>query len=201
VPDEVRAVPAERVLAATEPLEPLLGAGSVMPGRYFVEGGRGLPAWFLRALSPGLAAGGRVLWLDAGNAFDAYGVSYFARAAGWDPRRVLARVELARPFNLFQLETMVCRKVPARWRGEPVVISDPMPLFYDEDVPAFQARRVLRAVDAGMRALPAAWLVLATGRAAPPERAGWLEELAQGARGRAVLRAEGEIGRLEKTTR
>jgi len=44
-------------------------------------------------------------------------------------------VDLARPFNLYQLETMVKVKVPDRWQGEPIVIADPMPLFYDEDVP------------------------------------------------------------------
>ena len=201
VPDKTRAVPAETVLAATETLKPLLSAGRILPGLYVATGPRSLPSWFLRALSPALKLGGRILWLDAGNAFDAYGASYFARSAGWNPREILARIDLARPFNLFQLETMVCRKVPERWHGEPVVVSDPMPLFYDEDVRAAEAHRVLCAVIEGMLALPAAWIVLAPEREAPAERSGWLEELARGARGRAVLRAEGEIGRLEKTTR
>lgn len=201
MPHEVPAVPAESFLAATEPLKPLLGVGRLLPGCYVVTGPRVLPSWFLRAVSPALQRGGRVLWLDAGNAFDAYGVSYFARRAGWNPREILARVDLARPFNLFQLETMVRQKAPKRWRGEPIVISDPMPLFYDEDVPAREAYRVLRGVIGGMRALPAVWVVLASERAAPPERSGWLEELTRGALGRAILQAEGEVGRLEKTTR
>ena len=98
------------------------------------------------ALTPALKQGGRLLWIDAGNNFDAYGISYFARRAGWDPKEILARVDVARPFNLFQLETMIRHKVPRRWRGEPIVISDPMPLFYDKDVPVHEARRVLRGV-------------------------------------------------------
>lgn len=201
MPHEPRAVPTHTVLAATETLKPLLGVGGFLPGRYFVTGPRALPAWFLAAVSPALKRGGRVLWLDAGNSFDAYGVSYFARSAGWNPREILSRVDLARPFNLFQLETMVCHKVPERWGGEPIVVSDPMSLFYDEDVPAKEAWGVLCRVIEGMRALPAVWIILATERKPPEGRTEWLEELARGTLGRAALRAEGGIGRLEKTTR
>jgi len=193
--------PFENCLAVTETLKPLLGVGGFLPGRYVITGQGELPAWFLRAMCPALARGGRMLWLDAGNGFDAYGVSYFARAAGWDAREILRRVDLARPFNLFQLETMVRRKVPEKWRGEPIVISDPMGLFYDEDVPARQAWDVLCGVIEGMRALPAVWILLGAERRAPEGRTEWFEALAAGARARAVLRARGEVGRLEKTTR
>ena len=153
--------------------------GFMLPGRYVATGQRMLPTWFLSALAPALKQGGRLLWLDAGNTFDAYGVSYFARSAGWNPKEILARVDLARPFNLFQLETMIRQKVPRRWRGEPIVISDPMPLFYDEDVPVLEARRVLRSVLDGMDALPAVWLILSVDRKPPPSRAGWVDELAR----------------------
>jgi hypothetical protein len=192
---ENRAAPDENLLATAETLRPLVGTGAVLPGNYFISGPRELPSWFLRAVSAGLARGGKILWLDAGNGFDAYGVSYFARAAGWDPKDILRRVELARPFNLYQLETMVTKKVPARWRGEPVVIADPMPLFYDEDVPVKEARDVLRRTAAGMERLAAAWIVLAPERKAPEGREGWTEIFARGARGRAVLGAEGELFR------
>jgi hypothetical protein len=155
----------------------------------------------LSGVATALKQGGRILWLDAGNAFDVYGVSYFARSAGCNPKEILSRIDIARPFNLFQLETMIRQKVPRRWRGEPIVISDPMPLFYDEDVPVHEARRVLRSVLDGMNALPAVWLILAIERDAPPERRGFLEELSRGARGHATLRREGDAGRLEKTAR
>jgi hypothetical protein len=141
------------------------------------------------------------MWLDASNAFDAYGVSYFVRSAGWNPKDILSRIDLARPFNLFQLETMVRQKVPRRWRGEPILISDPMPLFYDEDVPVAEARRVMRGVIDGINALPAVWLILTVDREAPPERADFLDELCRGANGHATLRRVGDEGRLEKTAR
>jgi hypothetical protein len=164
-------------------LQPFLGGGRLAPGHYAVSGSRELPSEFLKALCPALLGGMKVLWLDAGNSFNAYGAGCASRFLGADARAALARVELARPFNLYQLETMVRVKVPERWRGEPVVIADPMPLFYDEDVPASAARRVLTRVLEGMAALPAAWLVLAVERPAPPGRERWERDLIRCARG------------------
>jgi len=163
--------------------QPLLLDGTLSPGRYVVSGPGDVAGRFLTALCPALLGGARVLWLDAGNSFNAYGAAYASRAFGADARVALARVELARPFNLYQLETMVKVKVPERWRGEPVVIADPMPLFYAEDVPAAAARRVLARVLEGMMSLPAAWVVLTTDRPAPQGREGWEDELSRHARG------------------
>jgi len=187
---------ASPALSENGPLGPLF-AGGPAPGLYLARGPRAMPAWFLSAFVPALAGGGTVFWLDAGNCFDAHGASYSSRRAELDPRRILSRVSLARPFNLFQLETMVLKKLPALWRGEPIVVSDPMPLFYDEDVPAAEARRVLERVRAGMEALPAAWLLLAVEHPAPAGRERWLEDWTRGARARARLRRRGEDSRLE----
>lgn len=176
-------VPAGNPLAGTESLGPLLTDGRMLPGRYVVSGPRDLTGRFLTALCPALLTGARVLWLDAGNSFNAYGLGYASRFFGADARAALSRVDLARPFNLYQLETMVKVKVPERWRGEPVVIADPMPLFYDEDVPAAGARKVLARVLEGMLALPAVWLVLLRDREAPAGREGWEESLSKTARG------------------
>ena len=75
-------------------------------GVYTALGSSALPSWFLAELCPALGRGLRVCWIDAGNGFDAYGLGRTARALGFDPRRVLANVRLARPFNVFQLETI-----------------------------------------------------------------------------------------------
>ncbi len=170
-------------LAAIEPLKPLLHNGVFPEGRYVVSGPRDLTGRFLTALCPALLNGMRVLWLDAGNSFNAYGLGYASRFFGTDSRAALAHVDLARPFNLYQLETMVKVKVPQRWRGEPIVISDPMPLFYDEDVPIAAARRVFTHILEAMTALPAVWLVLAVDRQPPKGREGWEEQLSRCARG------------------
>ncbi|MFI5351084.1 MAG: hypothetical protein ACHQ2Z_16190 [Elusimicrobiota bacterium] len=173
----------ENSLAGTESLGPLLSDGRILPGHYVVSGPRDLTGRFLTALCPALLGGTRVLWLDAGNSFNAYGLGYASRFYGANARAALSRVELARPFNLYQLETMVKVKVPERWRGEPIVVADPMPLFYDEDVPAAAARRVLARVLEGMMSLPAVWLVLVRDREAPAGREGWEEQLHKSARG------------------
>jgi hypothetical protein len=153
------------------------------PGRYVVSGPGDVPGRFLTALCPALLTGGRVLWLDANNDFNAHGAGYATRCLGADARAALANIQLARPFNLYQLETMIKVKVPERWRGEPVVIADPMPLFYDADVPAAAARRVLARVLEGMALLPAAWIVLMRDRAAPDGRLRWEEEFTRRAAG------------------
>ena len=136
-------------LALSGGLSALVPADPPAPGLYLAAGPRLLPSWFLSALLPALGRGGRVFWIDAGNDFNAYGASYAARSLGFDPKPLLARVSLARPFNLYQLRTMVCGSLPKVWRGEPVVVSDPMGLFYDEDVPAADAKRV--ATEAAQR--------------------------------------------------
>ncbi len=174
---------AESALAGTESLRPLLQDGRIAPGHYVVSGPRDLPGRFLTTLCPALLSGTRMLWLDAGNSFNAYGLGYASRFFGANARAALARVDLARPFNLYQLETMVKVKVPDRWNGEPIVIADPMPLFYDEDVPIAAARRVLTRVLEGMMALPAVWLLLTVDRKPPEGREGWEQQLSRSARG------------------
>ena len=163
------------------------------PGRYLAVGDGRLPRWFLSELAAALGRGLHVTWVDAGNSFDAYGLSYAARAAGFDPKLVLSRVLVARPFNLFQLETMVCEKLPvlsgstslttggveglSPSAGYPIVLSDPLALLYDDDVPLEEAAGVFERVRAGMRALPALWLTLAVTRQAPKGREHWLDVL------------------------
>jgi hypothetical protein len=176
-------------------LSPLFSRGPA-PGVYAALGPRLLPSWFLWALEPALKARTEIFWLDAGNSFDAYGASYAAKALGWEPKDILKKIQLARPFNLFQLETMVRVKLPARWKGEPIILSDFFPLFYDEDVELPEARKVFRGVLDGMKALPAVWLVLAVEREAPKGREGWLPELLKSCAGVADL--HGPQWRLEK---
>ncbi|MBI5622670.1 MAG: hypothetical protein HY924_02710 [Elusimicrobia bacterium] len=139
-----------------------------LPGLYALQGPSEAAPRLLRGLAQGLAAGLSLFWIDAGNAFDAYGLGSACRAGGLDPRQALSRVRLSRPFNMFQLETVVCQKLPLSWRGEPVVLSDPLALLHDPDAPAGKAARVWERVLAGMRALPAVWLVLAVRRKPPP---------------------------------
>lgn len=169
------------------------------PGLYTAVGPGSLPSWFLSALTPALGTPGppALFWIDAGNGFDAYGGAGAARAAGGDPRRALARIRLARPFNVFQLETMVSRKLPQLWRGEPVVLSDPLGPFHDADLPDEDARKVLPRVLEGMARLPAVWMVLAVLRQELPGRGGVLKAFLKESRRTVLLGPEGRLRRLE----
>ncbi|PCI36925.1 MAG: hypothetical protein COB53_08020 [Elusimicrobia bacterium] len=136
-----------------------------------ILGSSWLPAWFLSALSPTLARGKRVYWIDVGNRFDAYGLSRTARNQGLDPRKALAGVQLARPFNVYQLETMVRTKLPAVWKGEPIILSDPLAPFLDEDLPMEEMERLLPKFLDALHRLPAQWIILGVERKTTPERA------------------------------
>ena len=86
----------ETALAGTESLRPLLQDGRIAPGHYIVSGPRDLPGRFLTTLCPALLSGTRVLWLDAGNSFNAYGLGYASRFFGANARTALAREMAAR---------------------------------------------------------------------------------------------------------
>jgi hypothetical protein len=162
---------------------PILGRFNITPevppstGLHTIVGSSWLPAWFLSELAPTLQRGTHLHWIDVGNRFDAYGFSRTARDLGISPQRALAQIQLARPFNAYQLETMLREKIPASWKGQPIVLSDPMAPFLDEDLPIAEARELMRRTLAAMRRLPALWLILAVERKMAPERERLFEEL------------------------
>ncbi|MBI5596102.1 MAG: hypothetical protein HY928_08450 [Elusimicrobia bacterium] len=149
-----------------------------------VVGSSWLPAWFLSALCPALERGMSVRWIDAGNRFDAYGLGRTARDSGADPRRVLNHVRLARPFNAFQLESMLGRLGSETGPEDPVVVSDPLALLYDEELPDEEARRLAPRLARALKALPSNCVVLTVERQTSPERA---------ALGEAVLAASDRV--------
>ncbi|MCX5795399.1 MAG: hypothetical protein NTY77_07900 [Elusimicrobia bacterium] len=182
--------------ALPQSLEPMLSSQPLQAGIYTALGGRLLPSWFLRSLVPALAQGARVFWIDAGNSFDAHGLSRTAQALGLEPRRILSRISLARPFNVFQLQTMVKTKLPALWKGEPVVLCDPLGPFYDEDLPDAEVPKALAGLLEGLRRLPAVWLVLAVMRKRPEGRQDVLQALVRQSKRLAWLEEDGQAPRL-----
>lgn len=157
------------------------------PGYDLAVGPDGFPSWALAALVPGLIGGGRVMWVDASNRFDLYGLARAARARGADPNQVLRRIELARPFTAFQLEKMVSKLLTLPHR-RPVVLSDPLALFYDDELPLADARRLFAFFLDRITRLDRPALVLALQRRPPPERAGFSRQLLARAAASAVFR-------------
>jgi hypothetical protein len=164
------------------------------PGYALAVGPGGFPSWALAALVPGLIGGGRVMWVDASNRFDLYGAAREARALGADPGEVLHRIELARPFTAFQLEKMASKLLSLPHK-RPVVLSDPLALFYDDELPLEDARRLFTSFLDHIARLDRPALVLALRRQPPPERADFSRRLLARANASTVLSSDGG-GRL-----
>jgi hypothetical protein len=128
-----------------------------------------------------------VLWVDAANRFDAHGLAKAAWARGLDARAVLGRVQVARPFNAFQLTALVTDKLP-RLAPAPVVLADPLAPFYDDELPLEDARRAFERFRLGLAGIPGPVVALLVGREAPIGRREFAPRLV--ARAASVLRLD-----------
>jgi hypothetical protein len=97
----------------------------------------------------GVAQGLRVLVVDAANRFDPYQLAREGRKRGLPPGVVLQQVQVARAFTCHQLVQLVQEGLPAALAGEEramVIILGPCSLFYDEQVPLAERRRLFRTM-------------------------------------------------------
>jgi hypothetical protein len=93
----------------------------------------------------GAARGAQVLVVDAANRFDPYGLVRQARGYGLTPAQALARVRVARAFTSHQLVRLLQEILPPHLTpGALVVLLGPVSLFYDEQVPLAERRRLFR---------------------------------------------------------
>ena len=168
-------------------------------GLHLVIGSRLLPAWMLASLCPLLTGDNSVFWIEGRHGFDAHALGKMARARGMDPRNVLSRVQLARPFSAFQMETLITKKLPAATRPpfRPVILSDPLSLFYDEELPEKDARRTFSGFLDGLKNLSVPVLGLVVERESPRRR--FLDELLKISRGTARLTKDELFPKLETT--
>jgi hypothetical protein len=103
-----------------------------------------------------VARGGRVLVVDAANRFDPFGLVREGRARGLAPGEVLSRVQVARAFTCHQLvrllqEELVRNLAP----GSLVLVLGPVSLFYDEQVPLAERRRLFKKLTETLSAVKA----------------------------------------------
>jgi hypothetical protein len=142
--------------------------GSLIP--YFwhtaldpVQAGRGALMWgeHIRPLAAAAAAwgvvrGAQVLVVDAANAFDPYRLVREARAAGLAPRYTLTRVQVTRAFTSHQLVRLLEEELARRLEpGHLVLVLGPVSLFYDEQVPLAERRRLFAKMTATLAAVKA----------------------------------------------
>jgi len=117
-----------------------------------LQPGRGVLLWggHLRALAAaaaawGVARGAPVLVVDAANRFDPYGLVREAARRGLSPQAALTRVHVARAFTSHQLVRLLTETFPAILEpGSLVLLLGPVSLFYDEQVPLGERRRLFQ---------------------------------------------------------
>jgi hypothetical protein len=114
--------------------------------------GRGVLLWGgqMRALAVvaavwGVARGAPVWVVDAANRFDPYQLVREAVKGNLAPQEVLARVRVARAFTSHQLVRLLTETFPASLKpGSLVLVLGPVSLFYDEQVPLSERRRLFQ---------------------------------------------------------
>jgi hypothetical protein len=111
--------------------------------------GAGMRPLTAAAAAWGVARGLRVFVLDAANRFDPYQLAREGRKRGLRPEQVLSRVWVARAFTCHQLVQLVQDSLPAQLAGVEnalVILLGPCSLFYDEQVPLAERRRLFRSL-------------------------------------------------------
>jgi hypothetical protein len=133
-----------------KPLDP--SPRNLLPYLAPLRPGRGVLLWggYLRALTAAAAAWGAAreapVWVvDAANRFDPYQLVREAASRNLSSGEALSRVRVARAFTSHQLVRLLQETFPARLApGSLVLVLGPVSLFYDEQVPWGERRRLFR---------------------------------------------------------
>ena len=119
--------------------------GPLMPGRGALLWGESIRSLATIAAAWGVARGGRVLVVDAANHFDTYSLVREGRERGIDQQSLLAKVQVARAFTCHQLVRLCQEELSGHIEsGSLVLVLGPVNLFYDEQVPLAERRRLFR---------------------------------------------------------
>jgi hypothetical protein len=116
---------------------------SLTPGRAVLLWGEPFRPLAAAASAWGVARGARVLVVDAANAFDPYRLVREARGRGISRAAALSRVRVARAFTSHQLVRLLKEELSGEL--EPlslVLVLGPVSLFYDEQIPLAERRRL-----------------------------------------------------------
>ncbi len=118
------------------PLKP--GRGALLWGEHLRPLAAAAAAW-------GVARNASVLVVDAANRFDPYGLMREAARRGVSAQAALAGVRVARAFTSHQLVRLLAETFPASLApGSLVLVLGPVSLFYDEQVPVSERRRLFQ---------------------------------------------------------
>jgi hypothetical protein len=115
-----------------------------------------------------LEAGGldsTVFFIDGGNQSDPYLFSSFARQRGLKPAVAMRRVATCRVFTIYQLADLISEhlvRAADDYAAKLVVVSDLLGTFNEPELDEREARRLLGAVEDGIKRVKKNSLVLAT---------------------------------------
>jgi hypothetical protein len=113
------------------------------PGRGVLLWGGRLRALAAAAAAWGVARGAPVWVVDAANRFDPYQLVREAVIRNLSPQEALTRVRVARAFTSHQLVRLLAETFPPILEpGSLVLVLGPVSLFYDEQVPLRERRRL-----------------------------------------------------------
>ncbi len=131
--------PSVRQTALSRYLAPL------KPGRGVLLWGDHLRGLAAAAAAWGVARGAQVLVVDAANRFDPHQLVRESAHRHLPPGEALSRVRVARAFTSHQLVRLLKETFPAHLApGSLVLVLGPVSLFYDEQVPLQERRRLFR---------------------------------------------------------
>jgi hypothetical protein len=117
--------------------------GPLQAGRGVLLWGEGMRALAAAAAAWGVGRGAPVLVVDAANRFDPYALAREARRRGLAPETALSRVQVARAFTSHQLLHLLHGELLPRLEpGALMLVLGPVSLFYDEQVPLAERRRL-----------------------------------------------------------
>ncbi|MGP8050995.1 MAG: hypothetical protein ACLPYB_10325 [Desulfobaccales bacterium] len=117
----------------------------LQPGRGILLWGGQLRPLAAAAAAWGAARGAPVLLVDAANLADPYALVREARTLGLAPREALDRVRISRAFTCHQLVRLLREILPPFLSpGCLVLLLGPVSLFYDEQVPLPERRRLFQ---------------------------------------------------------
>ncbi|MBM4286458.1 MAG: hypothetical protein FJ128_14620 [Deltaproteobacteria bacterium] len=124
------------------------------PGRAALLWGGSLRPLAAAAAAWGAVRSAGVLVLDAANVFDPYQLLREARLRGLSRHEALHRVRVARAFTCHQLVRLAAEELaPALAPGHLVLVLGPATLFYDEQIPLPERRRLCRLLTATLAAV------------------------------------------------
>ncbi len=112
-----------------------------------------------------LARGGPLRVLDGGNRFRAHELARALRRQARDLSSALRRVQLARAFTCYQMETLLKESLPL---PQPTLVLDMLATFYDESVPEWESQRLLDSCLAQLGRLNRLAPVAVSARPGPP---------------------------------